>query len=334
MPISARSIEHGVTEPSTPQIAPLAPGELAIRLRLVPPIVPQADGEKSKPFFAACAATPCSGPTEKLVFLAYAALSGPTGATWAVKRGRVHFFARQTKVAAIAECTVRTVHKMTMRLLKAGRLRCVMSGRGRIPHAFVVVPGGWNSQFRPERGAGLNPVDRNVVPVNRASFKRRAANATRLKERVTNQPLAKKAASDVPSQTEQTKPVAPPPLSLVQPMPNENRLKQFWISAKERYGLKPLKQQTAILEPEPTPERRAAALALFAAVDAGIDEAAEVAMLEKMHAAISKRRGGSDRGWCPYCESGRLVGGSCEMCGFDDGSEPRPSADCNAGGDA
>ena len=157
---------------------------------------------------------------------------------------------------------------------------------------------------------------------------------------VTNHPLAMKAASDAPSQAEQKQPDAPSSLSLVQPRPNEGRLKRWWADEKAQHGPKTTKQQTAILEPETTPtpettpERRAAALALFAAVDAGIDTAAEVAMLQKRHDAISQRRGVSDRGGCcPQCASDRLIGGSCNVCGYDDGSEPRPSADWNAGGD-
>lgn len=349
MPNGSASVAHATTGASTPRIH-LSPGELASQLSLIPPIVPvpAARRDKPKPFFAACAATPCDSMAEKAVFMAYAALAGPTGATWDIKRNRVRFFSRQAKVATIAGCSVRTVYKMTLRLLQAGRLRCVLSGRGRIPHAFVVVPEGWNSQFRPERGADLNSVDRNVVPINRAfSSKRRAANATRLEEEkpspVTNQPRAKKAASDVPSQAEQTQPAGRPSLSLVEPRPEETtegRLKRWWADEKAKHGPKTAKQQTAIqpeptpeLTAEPTPERRAAALALFAAVDAGIDTAAEVAMLQKRHDAISQRRGGADRGGCPKCASDRLIGGSCNVCGYDDGSEPRPLDDCNAGGD-
>ena len=176
------SLQHDATDPLTERQQPLQTGPTTPKL----PPSPLASWRtncgsslrlflcgrirtaQAETVFAACASTQCGGPTEKLVFMAYASLSGPNGATWAVKRGRAYFFARQAKVAAIAECTVRTVHKMTLRLLTAGRLRRVMSGRGTIPHAFQVVPGGWNSQAGSERGAGLNLVDRNVVPVNRA----------------------------------------------------------------------------------------------------------------------------------------------------------------------
>ena len=146
-----------------------------------------------------------------------------------------------------------------------------------------------------------------------------------------------KAASDAPSHAEQKQPDAPSSLSLVQPRPNEGRLKRWWAGEKAKHGPKTTKQQTAVSEPETTPtpettpERRAAALALFAAVDAGIDMTAEVAMLQKRHDAFSQRRGGSDRGGCPQCASDRLIGGSCHDCGYDDGTGPVPSADYNQG---
>ena len=184
MPSSA-SLQHDATQASTAKLPPLAPGELATRLRLIPPIVPVADGRKTKPFFAACAATSCNSIAEKAVFMAYAALAGKTGATWKVKGERAHFYARQAKVATTAGCTARTVYKMTLRLMQAGRLLRVLSGRGRIPHVFVVVPDGWNSQSRPERRSDLNLVDRNDVPINRAFSKRRAQYAARLEEETT-----------------------------------------------------------------------------------------------------------------------------------------------------
>ena len=208
MPNSSESLSQAEPEPTPPKLPPLAPGELATRLRLIPPIVPVADGHrkhKPKPFFAACAATACNSITEKAVFMAYAALAGPTGATWKVKGQRAHFYARQAKVATTAGCTARTVYTMSLRLLQAGRLLRVLSGRGRIPHVFVVVPDGWYSQFRPEPRSDLNLVDRNHVPINRAfSSKRRAADATRLEEEetpspVTQPPLASRAAEAVPS---------------------------------------------------------------------------------------------------------------------------------------
>ena len=180
---SSESLPQDEPEPRRPKLPPLAPGELAFRLRLIPPIVPVADGRKTKPFFAACAATPCKSPTEKLVFMAYAALAGPTGATWKVKRNRVWFFARQAKVATISGCSVRTVHRMTLRLVNGGLLRRVQSGRGRIPHVFVVVPVGWNSQFRPDSVSDLNSRRPDTLSDQSSlSTKRRAPFATRLVE--------------------------------------------------------------------------------------------------------------------------------------------------------
>ena len=38
-------------------------------------------------------------------------------------------------------------------------------------------------------------------------------------------------------------------------------------------------------------------------------------------------------GGCPQCGNQRLMGGSCDQCGHDDGTGFRPSADYNAGGD-
>ena len=167
MQVSSASLHQAATPPLNPQVYPLAPGELAHQLRLVPPIVPR-DGRKPKPFFAACAATSCESPAEKFVFLTYAALAGPTGATWAIKRGRVWFFARQTKVVEITGYTMRTVQRMTFRLLKAGRLRCVQSGRGRLPHAIMVVPDGWVSQSRGDPVTPLRSVEASQDQHNRA----------------------------------------------------------------------------------------------------------------------------------------------------------------------
>ena len=168
MQVSSASLHQAATPPLNPQVYPLAPGELAHQLRLVPPIVPREGGRKPKPFFAACSATVCGGKLEKLVFMTYASLAGPTGATWAIERGRVHFFARQEKVATNAECSIRTIVKITGRLLKSGQLRCVVTGRGIIPHAIVVVPGGWDSESRPAPRACPKSVDVHGVHVNRA----------------------------------------------------------------------------------------------------------------------------------------------------------------------
>ena len=77
--------------------------------------------------------------------------------------------------------------------------------------------------------------------------------------------------------------------------------------------------------PAPSPEQRAAALALFAAVDAGIDEAAEAAMLTNMDAPIARTGGGIIGGGytggtpdtCPRCGYDRIYNGGCESCGAD-----------------
>ena len=171
MPSSARSLHDG-PEPSTPKTPPLAPGELATQLRLIPPIVPVADAyrqpSKPKPFFAACAATPCDSMAEKAIFMAYGALAGPNGATWAIKRRRVWYFARQTAVAKIACCDLRTVKRMTTRLMKAGRLRRVQSGRGRLPHAIQVVPAGWNAASRGDSQSPLRTAEGTHSHHNRA----------------------------------------------------------------------------------------------------------------------------------------------------------------------
>ena len=171
MPASARSLQDA-TDPSSPKFAPLAPGELAHQLLLIPPIVPVADAHrqpsKPKPFFAACAATPCDSMAEKAIFMAYGALAGPNGATWAIKRRRVWYFARQTAVAKIACCDLRTVKRMTNRLMKAGRLRRVQSGRGRLPHAIQVVPAGWNAASRGDSQSPLRTAEGTHSHHNRA----------------------------------------------------------------------------------------------------------------------------------------------------------------------
>ena len=303
MPNSSASLSQAEPEPTTPKLPPLAPGELAIRLRLVPPIVPVADGRKHKPFFAACAATPCSGPTEKLVFLAYAALAGPTGATWKVKGQRAHFYARQAKVATTAGCSVRTVYKMTMRLVQAGRLRRVQSGRGRIPHVFVVVPVGWDSQFRPERGADLNLVDRKDVPINRASSKRRAVNATRLEEEetpspVTQPPLASRAAEAVPSK-------------------KHDPTKKLFVVARPEQAAKHIEDMRAIVQRTTAKDASTTEASTF-----NIDPDLEARMVEQdrlLHegekgVALSLDTPPAYMGECPH---DRARGGFCEACGDD-----------------
>ena len=373
-------------EPTNPKLPPLARGELATRLRLIPPVVPVADGRKPKPFFAACAATPCNSIAEKAVFMAYAALSGKTGATWKVKGERAHFYARQAKVATTAGCTARTVYKMTLRLMQAGRLLRVLSGRGRIPHVFVVVPDGWYSQSRPEPRSDLNLVDRNHVPINRAFSKRRSQTATRLEEETPSQGVnpaegpvtqpspAMKAAPSAPYQVEQKNHdptrklvlLATPsqaqrhveamreiaqraerPISKANPpqkrgprpdnyVPSGDKIPKLRdmraVHSKANQPKSPpgrsVAQDDGSIEPSETDsnsaicaisEQRAAALAMFAEVDAGIDEAA------KREAPIARTGGGLIGGGytggtpdtCPRCGYDRIYAGGCESCGAD-----------------
>ena len=331
---SNASLHHEAREPSNPKLPPLAPGELATRLRLIPPIVPEPDGRKPKPFFAACAATSCKSPAEKFVFMAYAAVAGKTGATWAIKRNRVWFFARQAKVVEITGYTMRTVQRMTFRLLKSGRLRCVQSGRGRLPHAIMVVPDGWNSQSRGVTGSPLRSVEASDNRLNRASSKRRAQYAARLEEEtpspgtvvkpaegpVTQPALAVKAAPSVPSQDEQKN---PDPKRKLVVLARPDQAQPYVEAMREIVQRTATHTQPADQLPEPTPERRAAALAMFAAVDAGIDVAA------KREAPIARTGegiigGGSMDGYtvgtpdtCPRCGYDRIYHGGCESCGAD-----------------
>ena len=83
--------------------------------------------------------------------------------------------------------------------------------------------------------------------------------------------------------------------------------------------------QKGVPDPDPTPEQRAAALAMFAEVDAGIDEAAEAAILTKRDAPIDRTGegiiGGGYTGGtpdtCPRCGYDRIYAGGCESCGAD-----------------
>ena len=326
MPASSTSLHHDATPALNPKLPPLAPGELATRLRLIPPIVPVADGHrkhKPKPFFAACAATACNSITEKAVFMAYAALAGPTGATWKVKGQRAHFYARQAKVATTAGCTARTVYTMSLRLLQAGRLRRVLSGRGRIPHVFVVVPDGWYSQSRPERRSDLNLVDRNHVPINRASSKRRAADATRLEEEtsspVTQPPLASRAAEDVPSKKPDP-PKKPWPLFVVatpdQAQPHIDAMLEI-IERSKAKDTSPTEASTFNLDPE---------------LEARMVEQDRLHHEGKKGVAFSLDIPPIYRGGCPQCGHDRMMCGSCNECGYDDGTGFTPSADKNERG--
>ena len=131
---------------AAPATEPLSP-TMAEQLRLIPPIAPLSAVHvgPNRPFFAACADTPCGSGARKGVFQAYARVAQPNGATWRVSdNGKyVNYYARQSRIAEISEYDVRTVRRETQALLTAGRLRRIQAGRGRLPHAYQVVPEGW-----------------------------------------------------------------------------------------------------------------------------------------------------------------------------------------------
>ena len=251
MPNSSESLSHAVPEPSTPQPT-LAPGELATQLQLIPPIAPLSLVDPQRPFFAACRDTKCGSLAANAVFFAYASVAQSNGKTWKFHGKQVHYYARQARVMEILECDRKTVFRETRRLVNAGRLVRVKAGRGRIPHAFVVVPEGWGAQARGGTQPHQDSLDGAVCPLNRASTKRHGKNGARLVHEkspsrdihppagpVTHQPLAKKAASDVPSQAEQAQPpVGRPSLSLVEPRSDPARLKRWWASSSESTGRK------------------------------------------------------------------------------------------------
>ena len=160
---------------AAPATEPLSP-TMAEQLRLIPPIAPLIHVGPNRPFFAACADTPCGSGARKGVFQAYASVAQPNGATWRVgDNGKyVNYYARQSRIAEISEYDVRTVRSETQALLTAGRLRRIQAGRGRLPHAYQVVPEGWGpskvgpvdvahkrnkGEARPDPRSGLNPVD-------------------------------------------------------------------------------------------------------------------------------------------------------------------------------
>ena len=150
----------GTREPLTPTMAE--------QLRLIPPIAPLIHVGPDRPFFAVCADTPCGSGARKGVFQAYASVAQPNGATWRVSdNGKfVNYYARQSRIAEISEYDVRTVIRQTQALLKAGRLRRIQAGRGRLPHAYQVVPDGWGpSTTRPvdvvENGRKIDEVSKN-----------------------------------------------------------------------------------------------------------------------------------------------------------------------------
>ena len=175
--------------------APSTGPSAAEQLQLIPPIAPLLHVGPDRPFFAACGDTRCGSLARKAVFMAYAGVAQPNGATWRVKGKWIEFYARQDRIATITECGERTVRRETMALVKAGRLVRVQTARGRIPHAYQVVPEGWGPAstvatlapvnrsgrgvtqaplhadvrpYRPATRSGLKPVDRPHRPPNRA----------------------------------------------------------------------------------------------------------------------------------------------------------------------
>ena len=332
MPNSSESLPQAEPEPRRAKLPPLVPGELATRLRLIPPIVPEPDGRKPKPFFAACAATPCNGPTEKAVFMAYAALAGPTGATWAIKRNRVWFFARQEKVVEDTGWCMKTVQRMTFRLLKSGRLRCVQSGRGRLPHAMMVVPEGWDSQSRGDSQSPLRSVEATHSRHNRAFTKRRAPYATRLVEEetpsqgvnpaegsVTQPSPAMKAAPSAPYQVERKNHDPTRKLVLLatpdQSQPHIEAMREIAQRAASRTQ-EPSDGQKGVPDPDPTPERVAAALAIFDQVDANTNKQTGTHPTKQSVDPGGGYTGGTPD-ICPNCQHDRIYYGSCSNCGAD-----------------
>ena len=83
--------------------------------------------------------------------------------------------------------------------------------------------------------------------------------------------------------------------------------------------------------PESSTKRKAAAAAAIASFDATFDPITEAQRwaeaVEAVRPAVSRVIG------CPACGSDRLMGGSCDQCGHDIGSQFRASADWNMSGD-
>ena len=93
---------------------------------------------------------------------------------------------------------------------------------------------------------------------------------------------------------------------------------------------RPLKGASSPL-PEPSAKRQETAVAAIAAYDATFDPIAEgqrwAEAVEAKRPVVTRVVG------CPACGSDRLMGGSCEQCGHDTGSQFLASADWNMGGD-
>ena len=167
-----------------------------------PPVLPQQNhvGPALRPFFATCGETREKfHGAEIAVFQAYASVAQANGATWRVIGKWTEFYARQTRIAALAECDLSTVKRETRALIQAGRLIRIQTARGRIPHAYQVVPEGLGTDresgpLTPARGATqaprrppgrtarqltvtpLNSVERSHRPPNRALAEPSTAN--------------------------------------------------------------------------------------------------------------------------------------------------------------
>ena len=264
--------------------------------------------------------------------MTYASLAGKTGQTWAIKRNRVWFFARQAKVVEITGYTLRTVQRMTLRLIKAGRLRCVQSGRGRLPHAIVVVPDGWNSQSRGDPVTPLRSVEASDDRINRAFTKRRAPYATRLVEEETpsqgvkpaegpvTQPAPFEGSPSVPSQSWASKKDLRPAIKIVEPPADPEIVKGILAELRDRHRL-----TSSVVQPElppmrevpiadPTPERVAAAHAIFAQVDAN-KQTGTYPTKQSVDPGGGYTGGTPDI--CPNCQHDRIYYGSCSNCGAD-----------------
>ena len=94
----------------------ILPLPVAEQLQLISPIVPLLHVGPNRPFFAVCADTRCDSQVQKAVFMAYAAVAQPNGATWRVKGKQIEFYARQTRIMKISQCGERTVIRETKAL--------------------------------------------------------------------------------------------------------------------------------------------------------------------------------------------------------------------------
>ena len=132
-----------------------------------------------------------------------------------------------------------------------------------------------------------------------------------------------------------------PGISIVQPTVDPVAVESALSETADRLGLrrgvqtqKPTLAATKKPLPDPTPEQVAAARATFEAFDATMDVEREILNLPKKGGGLPLNMAPRHRGGCPNCGHDRMMGGSCNECGHEDGTEFRPSADFNAGGDA